>query len=427
MMLSISQLEFCRSLLGEALLAAPLPAEPLAALAALREECTAQQASAVLKVRQLRARAADSGKFPADWSARMLVTETLLQQASSLRLAIYVGRQLAAVAADGKVMDLCCGGGTDAIGIALATLQVAGYDIAPEAVLCATHNADIAGVGSRCRFTMADVTGIVIDPSAVVHVDPDRRAAGGRSISLAGLAPPGEFIRSLPTRTAAGAIKLSPATGFGALRDFGDVQMEYVSESGVCKQLIVWWGPAPDGLVRPARRAAVVFGEMTAPRSACLAAGSAPPANIGEAGDWLCEPDPAVVAAGAVDDLADLLGRTGSSAVCRIDRQLPWLLADRPVATPLGRWYRVLTAVPGRRRDVAKAVRELDGGTVEVKPRGVKLDTDSLQMQLRGRGEKPLTVLWGRIGQRQRAFIAERGIGPMEEMPDTPDATAGAT
>jgi hypothetical protein len=45
---------------------------------------------------------------------------------------------------------------------------------------------------------------------------------------------------------------------------------------------------------------------------------------------------------------------------------------------------------------------------VEVKPRGVKLDTDALQRELRGRGERPLVVLWGKVGAAQVAFIAER-------------------
>ena len=407
MSLTLSQLEFCRTVVGEALLAVPLPKDPLAAVTALRSECAADQAAAVMELRRIRQRACKGAKLPEEWATRMLATDTLFQQASSLRLAVYLANQLAPLAEGRPVADLCCGMGVDAIGLALAGMTVAGWDLAEQAVLCATHNAGVAGVDDRCQFAVADVTQLRLAPEDVVHVDPDRRPTNRRRLCPAEYSPPERFLRCLPARTAAGAIKLSPAVGFDALADWEDVHLEYVGEDGVCKQLLVWWSTrqTADPPSPPARKATVVFGQMTAPQFASLPAGRAPPAPLGDPGPWLLEPDPAVVAAGAVDDLADLLARTGHNRPWRVDRQLAWLFSDQPADTPLARSYRILRTVPGRQRDVAQAVAELDGGVVQVKPRGLKLDTDDLQRRLRGQGDQALTVLWGKVGPRQQAFI----------------------
>jgi hypothetical protein len=78
------------------------------------------------------------------------------------------------------------------------------------------------------------------------------------------------------------------------------------------------------------------------------------------------------------------------------------------VPTRLARHFRILADLPGREADVARALREHDAGAVEIKPRGLRLDTDALQRRLRGRGDRTLTVLWCKLGHKQRAFVAER-------------------
>jgi len=116
----------------------------------------------------------------------------------------------------------------------------------------------------------------------------------------------------------------------------------------------------------------------------------------------LIEPNPAVLAARGADDLA------AAEGLWRIDRGLDWLFGDGPVATPLARSFRVLDAVAGRERDIARALRRLDAGRVEIKTRGLKLNTDVLQRRLRGRGSQNLAVLFCRLGQHQRAFLCQR-------------------
>jgi len=403
MSMTLSQLEFCRSLTGEALAAAPLPDDRLAAAEQLRRTCKPDQAAAVMTIRDLRRRARQDGKFPEAWAARLLATDPLLQQASSIRLAIYVGRRLTAVAGEAAVWDLCCGMGANALGIAMAGGVVQGFDRSVEAVYCAKHNAVIAGLACRCTFDVADVTKLDLPADAVVHIDPDRRAGGRRVAGVANYEPGGRFLQALPSRTAAGAMKLSPSLATGEVAGWDDVAIEHVSEGGICKQLLVWWGVA----ARAARQATVVAGDPLDPCATSLVVGQAPPTAVGQAGRIIIEPDAAVIAAGGTDDLVQHLGEAGIPT-WRLAPGLDWLTADVPADTPLARCFRVLAVVPGREADVADAIRSLNGGLVEIKPRGLKLDTDALQVRLRGRGDRLLVVLWGALGATHRAFIAER-------------------
>ena len=409
--LTLEQLEFLAGPEGARLLASDLPAEPLRQVEALRRVCGAGEAAAVAELLALRRRAAASGRFAPDFAAKMLATDKLLQQASSMRLAFWKGRRLAellggSAGPDGRartVWDLCCGLGGDTIGLAAAGFDVRAVDSDPSAVLCAGHNAAAAGFGPRCRFEVGDAGALDVPTDAVVHADPDRRASGKRSIDLADFSPDASVLAGLASRTTAGGIKLPPGIDAADLERIPASRYEYVSEGGVCKQFIAWWHPgATPGREGPRRRATVLSGPLEEPRAASIDAGVAPYAPIGKPGRWLFEPDPALIAAEAVDDLA------AAEGLWRIAVGLPWLFGDRPLQTALAACFEVLADVPGRVRDVTRAARRLEGGTVEVKPRGLKLNTDRLQRQLRGKGKKTLAVLWCRLGRKQRAFICRR-------------------
>ena len=370
------------------------------ALAAIRTEQDVGRRGRGQAERYMERRIA-SGKFPPEWTSEMLATDRLFAQASSWRLARYVGRSLAAAADGARVWDLCCGAGIDAIAAARAGASVEAVDLDPTALVCAYHNACLAGVADRIRFHLADAAQLGVPRDAVVHIDPDRRATGRRAVCLEDYQPGPDFLRNLPGPTRAGAMKLSPALDPGVLDEWADICIEHISESGVCRQMVGWWGLPP----KPQRSATVVFGPWDSPGSETVEAGLASPAQLRtpeQAGEYLVEPDPAVIAAGAVDDLAERF------ALRRVSPYLAWCFGDEPPATALARSFRVLRIVPGREKNVARAIKELGGGIVEVKPRGLRLDTDVLQRRLRGQGDRPLAVLWGSLKPKQVVFICER-------------------
>lgn len=397
MALTLQDLEFLLTPQGQSLLSAELPDNALAAQKLLRKTCAPSQAIAVVAMRELRHRAAAAdAKFPPPLAAGLLATDVLLQQASSLRTGLYKARRLAEQAGEDPVIDLCCGLGGDAIALALAGARVTACDRSPEAIFCATHNAALAGVGDRCRFLQADAADVDLPGAAVVHADPDRRAGNRRRLRLSDYSPDEAFLRHLPARTRAGALKLSPATCDDDLAGWDNVDFEYLSESGVCKQLVAWW-PG-----RGHTRATVLSGPLLDPAAESIDGGRTELAEIRtEPGAFLIEPDPAVLAGQAVDNLARRLG------LWRIAPGLEWLFANAPPTTTLARCFRILRATPGRQGDIARALADLDAGVVEVKPRGVTLDTDKMQRSLRGRGSRTLTVLWGRADKKEIAFLAE--------------------
>ncbi len=412
MELTVAQLEFLSGPKAAELLAVDLPTNELRAVDLLRRQCSPGEAAAIITLRELRQRAVASGRFPPELADKMLATDKLLQQASSMRLAIWKGRRLADLLSPGTqqatgaaVWDLCCGLGGDAIGLARAGFGVRGVDNDPAAVLCATHNSRAAGVDELCAFETADVERLDLPADAVVHIDPDRRASGRRTIELGDFSPPGPALARIVARTRAGALKLPPGADAMELESIVAEMFEYVSEAGVCKQLVAWWNhQGHAGQDTPRRRATILTGPLEDPQAVSIDAGVAPYAPIGLPGPWLIEPDPALLAAEAVDDLA------AAEGLWRIAIGLPLLFGERPVHTPMATCFEVLADVPGRNRDIAHAVRKLDGGTVEVKPRGLKMDTDRLQRQLRGRGRRPLAILWCRLGAKQRAFICRRTV-----------------
>ncbi|MBL7133702.1 MAG: hypothetical protein ISS78_06355 [Phycisphaerae bacterium] len=399
-MLTLEQFKFLRTPLGRELLAMDLPVDdPLAAQAALRKRCGPAEAAAVAEMRRVRRRAGASGKFPPEFAAGLLAGDVMVQQASSFRLAAYVGRQLADLAGDGEVLDLCSGLGADAIGAARSGAAVRGVDSDAGAVFCAAHNADLAGVADRCSFARADTTAMDLPAGAVVHIDPDRRATGRRTVLMEDYSPPAEFLRDLTTRARAGAMKLSPALDRGAVDHWGDTQIEYVSEGRVCKQLVVWWGAR-----RAGRKATVLAGATDAPHATSIDVDPAALAEIADPTEWLIEPDPAVIAAAAVDTLA------AAHNLHRTCPTLAWLFGHEPADTPLGRNYHILARVPGRESDVRRAMRKLSAARVTVKPRGLKLNTDKLQRRLSSRkGTRDLVVLWCKLARREEAYIAEAG------------------
>ncbi len=391
--MDLDALRFLASPRGREAMETPLPGDPLAAVERLRKLIGPERAPAAMELRKVRERAAE--KFPPGLAQSLLGVDVLIQQASSLPMARYAAWRLIERTGASDVWDLCCGLGADAIGAALEGLRVRAVDRDETAAFCAEANAELAGVGERVTVRRADATGLSLPRGAVVHIDPDRRATGRRVVAPADYEPPEAFLRELIDRTAGGAMKLSPALDRRALPDW-PVDLEYLSAGGTCRQLLAHW----PGI--GARRATVVRrGECWEGVAASLEADPSVAAPIGEPGAILVEPDPAVPAAGATDALAARFG------LRRIDPALDWLFGERPVATPLARCYRVFREVPGRLRDLRGALAELDAGTVIVKPRGLRLDTDALQKRLAGPGGRKIVALWCRTGRRQRCFLAE--------------------
>ena len=410
-----------------------------AAIERLRARMTADTAAAALPVaervagvaEQLVLRLRGRRKFP--HAERMLFERTLLEQASSDRLARYKARRFAAARndsppVDGTIWDLCCGLGGDALALATVVADTPGgglvaVDQSAAAVELTRHNLAVAGPTNsstdRMSCRCADVAEILVANGDLLHVDPDRRVDGRRTTQWDHLSPEPEVIGRL-LRSAAGAcVKLAPAMGPDPtdphpLPARYPVEWEWLGDEREAKQLLLWTGrlaPSPgarsatvlasdgetaDTLTATADGHVTLFRQSNNQR----AKANLLPANPLEdqtrsddqerielrPGAIVHDPHAAVTAADLVDELAEALGGQ------RIAAGVSYLLG-RPLETTLTGQFVVDQMLPFDRKRIAQAVRAAGIGTLEIKARGLEVDAADLARKLSGRAGQPGTLL----------------------------------
>lgn len=352
--------------------------------ARLRTEFPADLVPLAISLHQLRQRTA--GKFTR--AERMWLDRIGLEQAT----AEPVARHKAARFPLGEpVGDLCSGIGSDAW--ALATDHpVTAVDLRPVACLRTLWNAEVYGVAERIEVQLADV--LTLPTSAgFIHIDPDRRAGGpSRANRLEDYVPNLEFLQHLAASGRGGAIKVGPASNFGG--KFPNTEIELVSLNGECKEATVWFGELAGP--QPCRATVLPSGASLAGHPLSAAAPVTP------LGDYLYDPDPAVVRTGLVDLCAEQLGLT------RLDAAEEYLTANRLVDSPFVTPFRVLAELPNNDRDLRRHLRTGAAANYEIKCRHIPVQADALRRRLPHGSEEPLTIFVARLDGKARMIVARR-------------------
>jgi hypothetical protein len=350
----------------------------------LRREFADELVRAALLLEELRRRA--RSKFSRADS--MWFDRAGLEQATSE----VVSRHKAARFRDAAspVLDLCCGIGGDAIALADGAAVIA-VDRKPGACLATRWNAEVYGVADRIETRAEDVTAVPVE-GRLLHIDPDRRPQGRRSVRIEDHVPGLEFLQQLTAHPAGGAIKLSPASNFGG--KFPGCEIELVSVDGECKEAVVWFG----GLRSEADWRATVL-----PTGATLSGDpwEARAAQTG-LGRYFYDPDPAVVRAGLVDVLAEEL------QLSRLDAAEEYLTSDALVASPFVQAFEVLAELSNNEREIRAWFRQGDCRQLEVKCRRVPVVPEKVRHRLPLDGSRALVLAFARIGGRARAVVCRR-------------------
>jgi hypothetical protein len=367
-----------RSPAGQAVLAELVAREPAEADALreqerLRRTLAPEQARAALETALLRRRA--RAKFPA--ADRLYFTREALEQASAAPVAAHRAARLAGA---GLVADLGCSIGGDSLALAASGASVAAVERDELRLAMARANAEALGLSQRITFILRDLLAEPPPPAEALFCDPGRRAGGRRRFDVEAYEPPLSHVLGWRARTPALALKLAPGVDAAALP--ADAELEFVSLDGELKEAALWCGP----LARVARRASLLRsdGSATSLERATLSPASCP---LSAPLAFLYEPDPAVIRAGLVTDLAQQLG------AAQLDPQIAYLTAERRAATPFARSWPVIGWQPFGLKALRARLRELGAGPVTVKKRGSPLDTDALARQLSGAGGRPLVVV----------------------------------
>jgi hypothetical protein len=450
---------------GQALLAEALAGDlgapaRLRELTRLRRLATPERAAAAYEIALLRARAA--AKF--SQASELYFTREALEQASGEVIAAHRAQRYQPYTA---AADLCCGAGGDTLALARVAPVVA-VDRDPLRLAMAAANACACGLAGRAAFVQADLEQTPPPDAEAIFFDPARRQGGRRVFALEAYRPPVALARSWRARTPAIGVKVAPGVSDEDLAALEVDEVEFISVDGELKEAALWFGP----LATPGRRATILTTDHpfdTAVPERIEGQGRRPPTtdhrpttNDQELGQnqeqrtknkeqsgygrrttddglpanhatrntqqvstlsilnsqfsiqaplalpaaYLYEPDPAILRARLVAALAEQLG------AAQLDREIAYLTADRAVATPLARCWRVLEWLPFGLKRLRARLRAFDAGAVTVKKRGSPLDADALARQLSGAGARALVVVLTQAQGRPVALICE---GPVRE------------
>ncbi|AZS72483.1 SAM-dependent methyltransferase [Streptomyces lydicus] len=386
------------------------PADELAAATRLRREHPADLVSAALGQARLRQRAV--AKFGADaW--RMYFTPNGVEQSTRATVATHRATRLAALGVR-TLADLCCGIGGDALALARAGIRVLAVDRDPLACAAARANAEALGLAELIEVRCADVTEVDTAGYDAVFVDPARRskARGARIFDPEAYAPPLSWAVEAARKAPVAALKIAPGVPHEALPE--DAETEWISDGGDVKEAVVWFGTGEGGAPRPVsggRRATLLpAGDslLGTGLPAPSAGDDAPHAPVGPVGDWLYEPDGAVIRAHLVADVARQVGGR------LIDPTIAYITADRLTATPYATAYAITDVLPFHVKRLKALLREREVGIAVIKKRGSAVEPEELRKKLKlGGGRKSCTIFLTRVDGAPSMLLGHPAADPL--------------
>ncbi|PBJ00867.1 hypothetical protein BKP42_10190 [Rhodococcus erythropolis] len=313
-------------------------------------------------------------------SDQWLFTDDAMQQATPGVVAAHRAQRLIGRA----VHDVTCSIGAELHALTGVAHRVIGSDIDSVRLAMAHRNVPSAALlrADALRPTTRET---------VVLADPARRSGGRRTHDPAALMPPlPDLIEAYSGRDL--AVKCAPGLDFDNLGWAGEV--EVVSLDGGVKEACLWsTGLAESGVTR---RASVLRSDGSG-----WAITDAEDDVIPEQapGEWIIDPDGAVVRAGLVRHYAARHG------LWQLDPRIAYLTGD---SVPEGvRGFRILEQIKYSEKLLKQTLSKRDCGVAEILVRGVDVDPAVLRPRLKLKGSLALSVVIVRIGRSASAFICE--------------------
>jgi len=322
----------------------------------------------------------------------MYFTREALEQASPQEVSLYRSQRFAPFE---QAFDLGCSVGCDSLALNQFA-QVIGVDIDPLRLMMAMANtrqlrpmrdnkeAIPSNLSFLVSFAQADLTQSLPfagskSSSQALFFDPARRSGHRRIFTVNDYSPPLSIIQSwLPAFPAIG-VKISPGVNLAELEGY-DCEIEFISLRGELKEASLWFGP----FKTVERRATLLPGPHTL--TSQVNGDARWPEQISQPLDYLYEPDPAVLRAGLVRDLAEILD------AFQLDPDIAYLTSKHKTPTPFARMWAVEDWFPFQLKRLRAYLRERNVGQVIVKKRGSPLTPEALIRDLRLSGDEERTI-----------------------------------
>ena len=165
-------------------------------------------------------------------------------------------------------------------------------------------------------------------------------------------------------------------------------EAEFVSVGGELKECVLWLGP----LATATRRATLLPGSATLTGSEFLP-------DVGDIGEFIYDPDPAITRSGLVGELAARL---------RLHAVEPGgaFLSGGMTETPFASRYMVEAVLPLKPKVIGEYLRDRGVGRVTPVKRGVEVDSDALVAGWKLQGNMHRVLLLMRAGGQRVAVVA---------------------
>lgn len=350
--------------------------------------------AAVLTQAKLRKRA--RAKF-GEFADQMLFTEAGLEQASRLRVAaLHAGRFRSAGIEE--VADLGCGIGSEAMALASLGITVRAFEIDEVTAAVATYN---LAPFENATVEIADVEKLDLSGFEALFFDPARRdlqgpkkATAQRHFDPEHYSPNFNFCIDQATKKPT-RIKLGP--GHDKRQIPSGCEAQWISVDGDLVELGLWFGKVARANV--ARSALLIDSSGT--QEIVSSETDSPNAELADLGEFVYEPDNALIRSRLISDFAKPLGLT------LISPEIAYLSSNEELSSPWLRGYRVIDNLVFDRKKLKAYIKENKIGILEIKKRGSDISPEELRKQLAPKGEGAATLIVTRVGDAHRVLVAQ--------------------
>lgn len=311
-------------------------------------------------------------KFP--FADKLYFTRQALEQASSYEVSSYRSerfRQFSSIA------DLGCSIGGDSFSLALISPTI-GVDFDLLRILMASANFHALGLSAQVQLVQSNLSFAppLAPGSVAIYFDPARRSTEHRFFSVQQYQPPLSIIKNWLLKFPALGVKTSPGVNLPELGEY-DAEIEFISLRGELKEATLWFGP----LKTAYRRATILPGPHQIVGD-CPKHPSMVTKPIRDPGLFLYEPDPAVIRAGLVVELAEMLNAS------QLDPDIAYLTSDTITPTPFARLWSIEDWFPFHLKRLRAYLHQHGIGHVTVKKRGSPIEPEYLIHELRLKGDQ---------------------------------------
>lgn len=340
----------------------------------------------VLSQAKLRKRA--EAKF-GEFANRMFFTEDALEQASRLQVAALHANRFKQANVT-QVADLGCGIGAESLAFASLDIKTTAYELDEVTAAMATYN---LAPFPNAEVINADVTKEDLTKHQALFFDPARRNHKARLFNPQDFSPNFDWVVDQAKLKPSG-IKLGPGHPHNQIPE--EAEAQWVSVQGDLVELSLWFNETK----RPnIKRSALLI----TPEGKYELNSNEPeaPAPTGPLGEYLHEPDNAVIRSHLINELAE---QTNTHT---IDPNIAYLTGNENITSPWLKTYKIKETLPFDRKQLKAYIKQNEIGILEIKKRGADITPEQLRKELAPKGPNSATLIITRIGESHLALFVE--------------------